>query len=190
MRQYVNLIIDDVNYSAILKILRLWVTRCDPEAEATIMSLRYKDFKPLNEEDSMSSIFGVANHYIFQGRVRGKIISVETVDCNSVDQWCYDPEETFVGFGKMQEDKRPKNKVSILRVFYDADRDANEEIGFRDFLPQNFGAQTVDNSGYERYSSLVERASKWLNENSEVIYCGAQTLDAAMSGNKSSSLTF
>lgn len=164
-----------------MNTLRIWVTRTQAETEKNVLSLRVKDFKPFNSEDNIEAVLGVVNHHIFQGRIKGKIISVETVECDSSDDWEYNSENTFVGFGKLKDDAISRFKVSVLRVFYDAQQDSNEEIGMADFVPQ-FRQKDSDSRSYEKFSSLVKRASKWLSLNPEITFCGSQSLDTVLRG--------
>lgn len=170
----------DIDYSAIVKVLRIWITRSDHTTNSehnNAHRLRFTDFKP-TAEDNIDTLVQAANRHIFEEKLKGNIITVQTVDCDSSEDWKFNPEETFCGFGKMNEDKKPKFKVSILRIFYDVDHESNEEIGIQDFLPVQ---ETADGT-YEKFSNLIKRSAKWLNENPEVHFCGAQTLDTGLSG--------
>ncbi|RWR99173.1 uncharacterized protein B4U79_11171, partial [Dinothrombium tinctorium] len=175
---------EEVDYSAIVRTLRIWIQRSNVgyvRNKKNEMIFWHKDFKPKQRNCFLllDDVIKQLNLAIRAGEVRGKIINVETVRCQATDNWLFNPQLTFVNKGNTNKEIHEfRNFVFIIRVYYETcPLDSLEEVGLKDFVPLNLSPENRKTEFTEDFSSVFNRASQWISKNPEVNFCNAQAVD-------------
>lgn len=164
-------------------ICRLWLRRRDEEEEKIsnneAATLKFIDFIPKrtgNVFESVDDLLVSVNGRIQQPDAkRWKLITLESLKVESNTDWTIDTEASLA-----EESQR---HLTILRLFFQVLDDSDEEwgkftIGVEDFRPHHLsGGSFFKRPHFESFSSLVNRATKWLAGQQSVYFLNAQSID-------------
>jgi len=156
----------------------LWLKRKEEEEEKrNNQRLNYIDFKPEKDDkddnnrfEKLESLIKQVNIWLSEARIRGKVVTIETLYIPADTEWNIDPELTLHFF--------PSKCVSILRIFYQPGVPVDKEIGIKDFVPKlNGSGGFFKKPSFEPLSKCINRASDWLADNSDIDFKNAQCLE-------------
>ncbi|RWS29265.1 hypothetical protein B4U80_10132 [Leptotrombidium deliense] len=178
----------------VLRALRLWIKRrevvpVNKDTSDICQVLNYLDVIPLNKDDSdysgtkfenLDELVERVNANISNNGIDGRIITLETLQCEAGTDWKVDPEVSLSSFSS-------KN-MFILRIFYEQGTPCDELInvsmqtypfaGIVDFVPKHIsGGGFFRKPKFETYSEVMSRATKWLSQNPDVNFKNAQSVD-------------
>ncbi|CAG2173560.1 unnamed protein product, partial [Oppiella nova] len=69
----------------------------------------------------------------------------------------------------------------IMRIFYEIGTPSTQEIGIQDFLPQLISRGTFfKRPKFEPFDKVIERGFQWLQENPQINFRNAQSIDIKM----------
>ncbi|RWS10842.1 hypothetical protein B4U79_14840, partial [Dinothrombium tinctorium] len=160
----------------VLRALRLWIKKrievVDKDVSEICQVINYMDVIPLNKDDgdfsgskfeNLDELIDRVNTTIIKNNgIEGRIITIETLQCEAGIDWKVDPEVSLSSLST-------KN-IYILRIFY--------EQGIVDFVPRHIsGGGFFRKPKFESLSEVMSRATKWLANNSTLNFKNAQSVD-------------
>ncbi|RWS15785.1 hypothetical protein B4U79_02259 [Dinothrombium tinctorium] len=166
---------------------RMWLKRREgeeardsDESKPISQTLKYVDFIPQTDDDDdksrfekLDAVVDRANKSIKDGRLDGKIITIETLNFPANAEWQIDPELTLHIF--------PTKCVSIIRIFYEKGEICKDLIGIEDFVPKRIsGGGFFKKPEFQTVSDCIQRASEWLSDNPNYDFKNAQCLEVKM----------
>ncbi|RWS29280.1 hypothetical protein B4U80_00675 [Leptotrombidium deliense] len=135
------------------------------------------DFIPVVDDEDDNSRFErldivieKVNKAIKEGKIDGKILTIETLYFPANAEWVIDPELTLHIF--------PTKCVSIIRIFFEKGKVCKDIVGIKDYVPKLIGGGGFfKKPEFEQFSDCIQRASEWLSENPELDLKNAQCLE-------------
>ncbi|CAG2110036.1 unnamed protein product [Medioppia subpectinata] len=166
------------DFETSLKVLRVWIKRREEmvvkEAESETSVLKYMDFEPLRKDGNFENLDDVVSRINAKIRAQNfdgkRLITIESLNVEANGDWKIDTELSVA-----EESSR---HVTIIRLFYEEGSCLEEEIGIADFTPHHLsGGSLFKRPHFEKFSSIIDRASQWLSDNPEINFLNAQSID-------------
>ncbi|XP_053204711.1 uncharacterized protein LOC128389189 [Panonychus citri] len=181
--QYHHSVVSEIEYSADVYTLRLWVRRSETVNYCTDdVIFWYKDFVPNRRADQsfeqLEDLIEGINEEIQGGRINGKILQIETIKIGANDDWNYHIDATYISDGKTTRDmNRFTNFLIGIRVFFQIGSWLEDEIVLVDFVPEFDLTESQSFRTKEKFSQLIDKSAKWLIANQDLNFCNAQAVD-------------
>ncbi|KAJ6224771.1 hypothetical protein RDWZM_003316 [Blomia tropicalis] len=183
-------------YETTLKVLRLWIRRKDGDEDEQEMinesgqfaiTLKYLDFVPQRQNgnafESIDDLLARVNERLRQpDAAKWNMVTLQSLKIEANSDWNMGDVEVSLA----EESSR---HLIILRLYYEEynysdsgmwPTSANKVavIGFEDFKPRHLsGGSFFKRPQFEPFSSLVQRAGKWLTNQTGIHFMNAQSID-------------
>ncbi|KAI1303177.1 hypothetical protein HDE_02418 [Halotydeus destructor] len=162
----------------VLKAMRIWIKRregSNAKDSPELQVLKHINFVPIVDErtnkfETLDDVVNRVNKQLDEGRIEGRILTIETLQCDAGHDWTVLPDVSLSFFSN--------KSVFILRLFIEQGPPTEQEIGIADFVPQHLsGGGFFKRPKFESYNDVMSRASTWLTEEPDIDFKNAQSID-------------